>query len=73
MRKVFIKIIKFYQANLSERKFIFKKSSCMFIPSCSEYAKQAIEKHGVFKGLYLFLRRIIRCHPWQKNNYDPLK
>ena len=38
--------------------------SCRFVPTCSEYAIEAIKKHGPFKGLYLAVRRILRCHPW---------
>lgn len=47
-------------------------SACVFIPTCSEYTKEALEKYGFFKGLRLGLRRISRCHPWQKNRVDPL-
>jgi len=69
MRKIFIKIINFYQKNSR----VFKKSSCVFYPSCSEYSKQAIKKYGIFKGIYLGIKRIIKCHPWQKNQIDLLK
>ena len=40
--------------------------SCRFVPTCSEYAIEAIKKHGPFKGLYLAVRRILRCHPWAR-------
>lgn len=46
--------------------------SCVFIPTCSEYTKEAILKYGSIKGVYLGIRRILRCHPWQKNRYDPI-
>jgi len=59
--------INFYQKYIS----IFKKPSCVFYPSCSEYAKQAIEKYGTLKGICLGFLRILRCHPWQKNRTDP--
>ncbi len=47
-------------------------SSCVFIPTCSEYTKEAIIKYGVFSGSRRGFLRILRCHPWQKNHYDPL-
>jgi len=47
-------------------------SSCVFLPTCSEYTKQAVLKYGVFGGLGRGFIRICRCHPWQKNRYDPI-
>ena len=46
--------------------------SCRFHPSCSAYAVEAIQRHGAFKGGWLALRRIGRCHPWGKSGYDPV-
>ena len=46
--------------------------ACRFVPTCSEYAIEAIKKHGPFKGLYLAVRRILRCHPWGGSGYDPV-
>ncbi|MDR2111848.1 MAG: membrane protein insertion efficiency factor YidD [Candidatus Accumulibacter sp.] len=46
--------------------------NCRFFPSCSDYAAQAIEKHGACKGAYLGLKRIIRCHPWNPGGFDPV-
>ena len=69
MKNFFIGIISFYQNNIR----IFKKPSCVFFPSCSEYTKEAVKKYGVFKGIRLGTFRILRCHPWQKNHLDPLK
>lgn len=43
---------------------------CRFQPSCSEYAAQALLRHGVFRGLYLATRRILRCHPWNPGGFD---
>jgi putative membrane protein insertion efficiency factor len=68
----FIRLINFYQKYLSFTQGFFKNSGCVFYPTCSEYTKQAIEKYGVSKGIYLGLRRILRCHPWQKNHLDPI-
>jgi len=69
MKFILIKFINFYQRFLSP----LKRPSCVFYPTCSEYSKQAIEKYGVFKGFKLSFLRIIRCHPWQKNNINPLE
>ena len=46
--------------------------SCRFTPTCSCYAIEAIQKHGPFKGFYLAVRRILRCHPWGGSGYDPV-
>ncbi len=48
-------------------------NSCVFSPTCSEYTKQSIIKHGILKGIFYGARRILRCHPWQKNHFDPVK
>lgn len=67
MKKIFIKIINIYQKTPTKHHY-----SCVFIPTCSEYTKEAIEKYGSFLGIYKGFLRICRCHPWQKNHYDPL-
>lgn len=46
--------------------------SCRFLPSCSEYAAEAIERHGAVRGVGLALRRLARCHPWGGSGYDPV-
>ena len=46
--------------------------ACRFLPSCSEYAMQAIERHGARRGAVLALRRLARCHPWGVGGYDPV-
>lgn len=69
LTKSTIKIIDFYQKYISP----LKKPSCVFYPTCSEYTKQAVQKYGALKGFWFGLRRILRCHPWQKNHIDKLK
>jgi putative membrane protein insertion efficiency factor len=46
--------------------------SCRFAPSCSEYAREAIERHGVIPGIWLAAVRLLRCHPWGGSGYDPV-
>jgi uncharacterized protein len=47
-------------------------SNCRFYPSCSCYAEEALEHHGVIRGSYLAARRLLRCHPWHPGGYDPV-
>lgn len=68
MKKILIKLIESYQ------KIPFRSHySCRFIPTCSEYTKEAIIKYGSFKGSIMGIKRIIRCHPFGKFGYDPVK
>lgn len=50
----------------------FTPPVCRFTPTCSEYARQAIEKYGVLKGGWLAIKRISKCHPWHEGGYDPV-
>ncbi len=72
IRRVVVKIlilpIRFYQLAISP----YTPASCRHIPTCSNYAIEALKVHGVFYGLYLAFRRIIRCHPWGTHGYDPV-
>ncbi len=47
--------------------------SCRFVPTCSEYSAEAIERYGAVKGSYLSLKRILRCHPFHNGGYDPVR
>ena len=60
--------IRFYQVCITP----YTPPSCRFQPTCSEYARQAILKHGPFKGLALAVWRILRCNPWGGSGYDPV-
>jgi hypothetical protein len=64
----FIGLIKLYQLIISP----MLGPKCRFTPTCSTYALQAIEKYGPFKGLWLGLKRISRCHPFGGSGYDPI-
>lgn len=73
MRKLFIFPIRVYQeTNGFLKKTGLLKDSCVFYPTCSQYAIDAITKYGPIKGTRLSCRRILRCHPWQRNNIDPV-
>jgi hypothetical protein len=79
IQNFFINLITIYQKTISpdsgflKKIGLFKKQVCVFYPSCSEYTKEAISKYGTRKGFLLGFLRILRCHPWQKNHFDPLK
>ena len=60
--------IRFYQLSISP----MLPKSCRFEPTCSAYAVEAIRRHGPVKGLWLAVRRILRCHPWGGSGYDPV-
>ena len=62
-------LIKVYQNTLG---FVFPQA-CRFYPSCSEYSIQALERHGFFKGGWLSVRRLLRCHPFNPGGYDPVE
>jgi putative membrane protein insertion efficiency factor len=78
MRKLVLKLIRFYQKYLSPdrswaKKLFLTDNVCRFTPTCSEYTYQAVEKYGAIKGCWLGLRRVLRCHPWSKGGYDPVE
>ena len=68
MTRVLISLVGFYRKRISP---LFAPR-CRFIPTCSAYALEALEKYGAFKGGMLALRRILKCHPFRKGGYDPV-
>lgn len=60
--------VRFYQLCISP----MLPRSCRFTPTCSQYAVEALRKHGPLKGSWLAIRRILRCHPWGGSGYDPV-
>jgi hypothetical protein len=64
----FIALLRFYKYAISP----MLGRNCRFDPTCSEYAIEALQRHGAFKGLWLATRRVGRCHPWQPGGYDPV-
>lgn len=78
IKNTILRIISFYQKTSFFHKAIFRQlflsdKICRFTPTCSEYTYQAVDKYGTAKGLFLGLKRIIRCHPWSRGGYEPLK
>ncbi len=68
MRPILIALIRVYQLFLSP----LLGNHCRFYPSCSQYAREAIERHGVSRGVWLAIRRVLRCHPWHPGGVDPV-
>ncbi|MBR0289786.1 MAG: membrane protein insertion efficiency factor YidD [Selenomonadaceae bacterium] len=69
MTRFLISIIKFYQRWLSP----LKAPCCRFVPTCSNYAVDALKKYGAFRGGWLAFKRILRCNPFSKGGYDPVE
>lgn len=67
-KRLVLAIIRLYQRYISP----ILPDSCIYVPTCSQYAVQAIEKYGVLKGCSLGFRRILRCHPFHAGGYDPV-
>jgi putative membrane protein insertion efficiency factor len=68
MKQIILFLIKIYQSISKHTPPV-----CRFTPTCSEYTRQAVEKYGVIKGLWLGMKRISKCHPWHEGGYDPLE
>jgi putative membrane protein insertion efficiency factor len=69
MKKLLLKLIRFYQRSISP----YRSACCRFRPTCSQYALEAIQKYGAFKGGWLALKRLLRCNPFYKGDpFDPV-
>jgi len=64
----FLALIRFYQVAISP----MTQASCRYSPTCSQYALEAVRKYGPFKGGWLAVKRLTRCHPWGGHGYDPV-
>jgi len=69
IRKILINLLRFYQSAISP----ILPPSCIYTPTCSQYAIQAVERYGVLKGVGLGILRILRCTPFHKGGYNPVK
>ena len=68
IKRFFIGLVKGYQYLISP----LLGQNCRYTPTCSQYSIQAIEKYGIFKGIWLSTKRISKCHPWGGSDHDPL-
>ena len=68
IRQILLALIQIYRYAISP----FLGQRCRFYPSCSAYAAQALTKHGVLKGLWLSIKRVLRCHPFHPGGHDPV-
>ncbi|MGB5622727.1 MAG: membrane protein insertion efficiency factor YidD [Gammaproteobacteria bacterium] len=68
MRRILVILIRAYQWLLSP----FLGQNCRYHPSCSQFAVEAVERHGPIRGTWMALRRVGRCHPWHEGGYDPV-
>jgi len=66
--KLLLIFVRFYQYLISP----FLKNNCRYLPTCSEYTIQSLNEHGIFKGLYFSIKRILNCHPFGGEGFDPV-
>lgn len=67
-QRLLVGLIRVYQVALSP----FVGNQCRFTPTCSQYAREAVEQHGALKGSWMAIRRVSRCHPWHPGGHDPV-
>jgi uncharacterized protein len=68
LRRILLSVLAVYRYAISP----MLGRNCRFMPSCSEYAAEAISRHGSLRGSWLAVRRVMRCHPWNPGGYDPV-
>lgn len=68
MAKIILALLRFYQYAISP----MTPPSCRYVPSCSQYAVEAVRRYGAYKGGYLAAKRLARCHPWGGSGHDPV-
>lgn len=68
MKRLLLSTVRFYQRFISP----MSPPSCRFTPSCSQYSYEAISKYGIIKGVWLSIKRVGRCNPWNPGGYDPI-
>lgn len=69
MRELVTASLRFYKRWISP----CLPSACRYAPTCSEYMLEAVEKHGVFRGIWMGSKRLVRCHPFHEGGYDPVR
>ena len=69
MKTVLVGFLRFYKAAVSP----LLPPSCRFVPTCSEYAAEAVQRYGALRGSWMGARRLLRCHPFHPGGYDPVK
>lgn len=72
-KKSFLKTFALFLIGIYQKISKYTPATCRFYPTCSEYTRQAIIKYGFWKGSWLGIKRISRCHPWNEGGYDPLE